>query len=145
MLTDAAESPGKTRWARPACGSLPSGRYARLILAVHVDDHDVLCIRPLVLPRCPSDHQTRPTAATIDGVGVVAILQKASGPEILLQKQFRPPIGKVCIEIPAGLLDAGETAAQCAVRELKEETGYVGEVVEEQDAELGGMFNGEWE
>ena len=48
---------------------------------------------------------------------------------MLLQKQFRPPIGKVCIEIPAGLLDAGETAEECAVRELKEETGYVGKAV----------------
>jgi ADP-ribose pyrophosphatase len=77
----------------------------------------------------------------IDGVGVVAILQKPSGPEILLQKQFRPPVGKVCIEIPAGLLDSGETAAQCAVRELKEETGYVGEAVSSGNDKLGVMFN----
>ena len=45
---------------------------------------------------------------------------------LVLQKQFRPPVGKVCIEIPAGLLDAGEDASACAVRELKEETGFVG-------------------
>ena len=40
-------------------------------------------------------------------------------------------MGKVCIEVPAGLIDAGETAAESAVRELKEETGYVGEVEQE--------------
>ena len=35
---------------------------------------------------------------------------------------------KVTIEVPAGLVDAGETPEECAVRELKEETGYVGAV-----------------
>ncbi|KAJ5573910.1 ADP-ribose pyrophosphatase [Penicillium hispanicum] len=70
---------------------------------------------------------TRPANCEIDGVGIVTILNKATGPELLLQKQYRPPIDKVVIEVPAGLIDAGETPEQCAVRELKEETGYVGE------------------
>ena len=51
------------------------------------------------------------------------------GPLIVLQKQFRPPVAKVCVEIPAGLLDPNESAAVCAVRELKEETGYEGQAV----------------
>lgn len=72
--------------------------------------------------------QTRPKNSTIDGVGIIAILDTTHGPEILLQKQFRPPINKVSIEVPAGLIDEGETPEQCAVRELKEETGYVGVV-----------------
>ena len=64
----------------------------------------------------------------------------------MLQKQFRPPVGKVCIEIPAGLLDAGESPEECAVRELKEETGYVGEAVKMANGTVGAeglMFNGE--
>ncbi|KAI5207000.1 putative ADP-ribose pyrophosphatase [Aureobasidium subglaciale] len=65
----------------------------------------------------------------IDAVGIVAILEKPSGPELLLQRQYRPPIDKICIEVPAGLVDEGEDAESCAVRELKEETGYVGEVI----------------
>ncbi|KAL7893372.1 NUDIX hydrolase domain-like protein [Trichoderma sp. SZMC 28014] len=77
-----------------------------------------------------AERRTRPPGADIDGVGIVAILDKPSGKEIILQKQYRPPIDKVVIEVPAGLIDAGETAEQAAVRELKEETGYVGEVTE---------------
>ncbi|KAI5243353.1 putative ADP-ribose pyrophosphatase [Aureobasidium subglaciale] len=72
---------------------------------------------------------TRPSNSLIDSVGIVAILEKPSGPELLLQRQYRPPINKVCIEVPAGLVDEGEDAETCAVRELKEETGYVGEVI----------------
>lgn len=60
------------------------------------------------------------------------------GPEVLLQKQFRPPLDKIVIEVPAGLIDAGETAEEAAVRELKEETGYVGTVSETSPV----MFNG---
>ena len=40
--------------------------------------------------------------------------------------------------MPAGLIDEGETAEQAAVRELKEETGYVGQVLETSPI----MFNG---
>ena len=42
------------------------------------------------------------------------------------------------IEVPAGLVDAGESAAESAVRELKEETGYVGVAAEISPV----MFNG---
>ena len=71
-------------------------------------------------------------------MGIVAILNKTTGPELLLQKQYRPPIDKVVIEVPAGLIDAGETVEECAVRELKEETGYVG--VAEKTSNV--MYNG---
>ena len=73
-----------------------------------------------------AERSTRPKKSPIDGVGIVAILQKPLGPELLLQKQFRPPINKVVIEVPAGLVDEGESAEESAVRELREETGYVG-------------------
>lgn len=71
-------------------------------------------------------------------MGIVTILNKPTGPELLLQKQYRPPIDKVVIEVPAGLIDAGETPEECAVRELKEETGYVG--VAEETSPV--MYNG---
>ncbi|KAL9089486.1 MAG: hypothetical protein Q9159_002526 [Coniocarpon cinnabarinum] len=82
-----------------------------------------------------ANRTTKPTGADVDAVGIVAILEDksavSSSPHVLLQKQFRPPVNKVCIEVPAGLVDAGEGPEQSAVRELKEETGYVGEVVKE--------------
>lgn len=84
-----------------------------------------------------ASRQTRVAGSEVDGVGIIAVLQKPTGPEILLQKQFRPPVDGVCIEIPAGLLDAGETLEECAERELFEETGYVGKAVRSSPV----MFN----
>ena len=75
-----------------------------------------------------------------DGVGIVAVLQRPGEPAaILLQKQFRPPVGKITIEIPAGLVDANETPEECALRELYEETGYRGEIAETPRSYI--MFN----
>ena len=85
-----------------------------------------------------TERQTRPKDCPIDGVGIVTILSKSLGPEIVLQKQYRAPIDQVVIEVPAGLIDPGETPEECAVRELREETGYVG--VAEEKSPI--MFNG---
>lgn len=106
-------------------------RWTRLVKTTYTD--------PLGVQRTweSGERQTRPANCEIDGVGIVTILNKDTGPELLLQKQYRPPIDKVVIEIPAGLIDAGETPEQCAVRELKEETGYVG--VAEQTSPV--MYN----
>lgn len=73
--------------------------------------------------------QTRVEGSDCDGVGIIAVLEKENGPEIVLQKQFRPPAGGICIEVPAGLLDPNESIETCAERELLEETGYVGKAV----------------
>lgn len=71
----------------------------------------------------------RPKTSAVDAVQMLAVLEKPTGPELLLEKQFRAPAGKIVIEFPAGLVDEGETPEQAALRELREETGYVGEVV----------------
>lgn len=43
---------------------------------------------------------------------------------VLLERQFRYPLGQVFIEYPAGKIDPGEDPLACAKRELQEETGY---------------------
>lgn len=58
-------------------------------------------------------------------VMVIPLLQDADGQlKLVLERQFRYPVGKVMIEFPAGKLDAGEHSLACAQRELVEETGY---------------------
>lgn len=52
---------------------------------------------------------------------------KQSG-KYLIVYQYRPPIESYCYEFPAGLVEKGETNEAGAIRELKEETGYTGEV-----------------
>ncbi|AWW44633.1 NUDIX domain-containing protein [Polynucleobacter paneuropaeus] len=56
--------------------------------------------------------------------GAVAILALLDDGRILLERQYRYPIAKVCMEIPAGKLDPNEDPLVCAQRELEEETGY---------------------
>ena len=54
-----------------------------------------------------------------------AVLPITPDGDVILVKQFRPPIRQGLTEIPAGLLDIeGEDALTCAGRELLEETGY---------------------
>ena len=69
----------------------------------------------------------------VDGIGILTILKYNDGrpDELLLEKQFRPPTGGVCIEMPAGLIDKNEPIWTAALRELREETGYVGKVINE--------------
>jgi ADP-ribose pyrophosphatase len=53
------------------------------------------------------------------------VLPVTPGGDVLLVRQFRPPVRHVVTEIPAGLLDVeGEDARACAARELFEETGF---------------------
>ena len=60
----------------------------------------------------------------VEHPGAVAIVPVLPDGRILLVRQFRHPVGKVLIEIPAGKLDKGEAPDRCALRELEEETGY---------------------
>jgi ADP-ribose pyrophosphatase len=56
--------------------------------------------------------------------GAVVILPVFEDGSVLLERQFRYPLGQVFIEYPAGKIDPGEDPLECARRELQEETGY---------------------
>ena len=58
-------------------------------------------------------------------VMVVPLIEALGEPlQVVLERQYRYPVQQVMIEFPAGKLDAGESSAHCARRELHEETGY---------------------
>jgi ADP-ribose pyrophosphatase len=60
------------------------------------------------------------------GIRAAVIVALDAG-DVILVEQYRVPIGKVCLELPAGLIgdeDEGEDALVSAQRELEEETGY---------------------
>ncbi len=60
--------------------------------------------------------------------GAVVVVPLLQGPDgqlrIVLERQYRYPVGQVMVELPAGKLDAGEDPLRCGQRELLEETGY---------------------
>ena len=59
-------------------------------------------------------------------VAVLIVRGEGDGAEVLLVSQDRPAVGARTWELPAGLVDDGETPEQAAVRELAEEVGLGG-------------------
>jgi ADP-ribose pyrophosphatase len=57
-------------------------------------------------------------------VMVIPMLDTPNGLRLVMERQFRYPVGQVMTEFPAGKLDPGEDPWLCAQRELLEETGY---------------------
>lgn len=57
--------------------------------------------------------------------GAVGVLAITPENKIVLVKQFRKALEQTILEIPAGKLEKNEQPIECAIRELKEETGYI--------------------
>ncbi|KAG5267589.1 hypothetical protein AALO_G00223420 [Alosa alosa] len=103
---------------------LATGKWVKLERTTYVDPADK--IRTWETAK----RTTRPSNTDADGVGIIAILKRTLHKDcVVMVKQFRPPMGCHTLEFPAGLIDNDETAEIAALRELKEETGYKGEVV----------------
>jgi ADP-ribose pyrophosphatase len=56
--------------------------------------------------------------------GAVMVVPLLDDGRLLMERQYRYPVGQVLLEFPAGKLDPGESVQTCAQRELAEETGY---------------------
>ncbi len=63
----------------------------------------------------------------IDHQGAAGVVAFDEEGKLLMVRQYRYPIGREMLELPAGKIDLGETPLQCAARELLEETGYKAE------------------
>lgn len=73
-----------------------------------------------------AERKTRGSSG-IDAVVVLAMIRSKTNAfplSTVVIEQYRPPIDRSIIELPAGLIDEGETAEAAAIRELEEETGF---------------------
>ena len=79
-------------------------------------------------------------AARRNDIAAAVIIAVDAQDHVLLVEQHRVPLGRLCLELPAGLVGdetAGETLEHAAARELEEETGYRPATVER----LGDFFS----
>ena len=72
--------------------------------------------------RLPDGHTA--TREYVVHPGAVVVVPLLDDGRVVLERQYRYPVGHVMIEFPAGKLDAGEDPLVCGQRELLEETGY---------------------
>ncbi len=56
--------------------------------------------------------------------GAVVVVPLLDDGRVVMERQYRYPVGRVMMEFPAGKLDEGEDPLRCGQRELLEETGY---------------------
>ena len=83
----------------------------------------------------PSGRET--TREIVEHDDCVAIIAIDADDKVLLVKQFRKPVERELLEIPAGGIDPGESPEAAVSRELREETGYLPRKLES----LGGFYS----
>jgi ADP-ribose pyrophosphatase len=86
------------------------GKFLRFVLTTYIDSYGAI--------------REWESFERVNCKGIVAIMAVTDDKEVLLIRQFRPPVNGYVIEFPAGLNDKGDTLEEAARRELLEETGY---------------------
>jgi len=86
------------------------GKFLRFILTTYADSSSVV--------------REWESFERVNCEGIVAIVPITDDEEVLLIRQFRPPVRGYVIEFPAGLSEKDDTLEEAARRELLEETGY---------------------
>jgi len=79
----------------------------------------------------------RTTREIVEHAAVIAVIPVDNDGNVLLVRQFRKPVEKELLEIPAGGIDPGEDAEAAVIRELQEEIGFRPGRVER----LGGFYS----
>jgi ADP-ribose pyrophosphatase len=83
--------------------------------------------------RLRADRVELPSGAVVDEYfvresrGFSIVFALTTDGRAVLVRQYKHGIGEIMLELPAGAIDPDETPAECALRELTEETGYVAE------------------
>jgi ADP-ribose pyrophosphatase len=99
----------------------PVHQIERFVSGEQVFKGKLLDVRRDIVAMPDGAHATREYVVHPGAVTVVPLLDDG---RLVMERQYRYPVGRVMLEFPAGKLDAGEPPLQCGQRELAEETGY---------------------
>jgi ADP-ribose pyrophosphatase len=105
----------------PDPSQAPAHQFERFVSGEQVFHGLLLDVRRDVVAMPDGSHATREYVVHPGAVVVVPILDDG---RLVMERQYRYPVGRVMLEFPAGKLDAGEPPLTCGQRELIEETGY---------------------
>jgi ADP-ribose pyrophosphatase len=79
-------------------------------------------------PGAETSGTTDPYYVLVRRNGVIGLVLDDAG-RVVLISQYRPPLGRQTLEMPAGTIDSGETPKQAMAREILEETGHICETL----------------